>query len=1620
MKMTQKFIFGLLLAAVMTFVLLPATAQAEGGVTEQYNLTPGGTYYFDLSGESLPGTVNDQLPDTSLEWVPFTYVGTINAYSLGAASNNDPLASAKAVASDRSLFVSEYTVTTKVNWGDLNSQSLIFGRSYQSGGVSYLLRSLSAGSNFNNGFDPVTPANNEWDQILAKNAHYIKNFLGVNGFSWGQDTVYHDPNPKFTVNRPLRGFYTAGFWLRNAEDSDMWQLWANCSFRPALEITSDSSTNLKTITFDMGSDGCLGSQSGERNPGSLTSATVVYTGRITLPDFTADDRFTHLSAGWGKLRWSDGTNLYEMGKEYDLPAGTVLRPGYEPVAEQYNLKPGGIYYFDLSGENIPGEVNYTDGGTIPPYGYWPDTTLKWVPFLYAGTINAYSLDASSSGDASASANAAASDRSLFVSTCDGTSNVSWDTLNGKGLIFGRDYQSGGISYSLRSMSMGSSLNDGYPFKWGAQRGLPGNNEWDQLLDKDAIYQFRGWNLANWIGYKNYMGQDTNAKDSSMRAIRRPISYRGFNRDWTYSSTDYVFASHFFRPVLEIKSPAGTELKTITFDLGTGGTLGVNSPSPNPGFDTGPLTSATVVYTGSLTLPEITAANGFNYTGPGTGTLGWYDGTTFYAPGTPVTIATGTTLTAGYGAQSGANDITGFTVTGQTGASTIDTANHTVEFHMPSGTDVTALAPAITVSDNATIIPASGAAQNFSSPASYTVTAQDSIKQVWTVTCVVDPAGDLSGFDVQLAVPGDKTAGVAFDLSITNAKGTDGSALSGDINVTVTDSVYGEVYNAPIVFNIGTSDVPVTLTMTGSHALTVAVNGVTNPETVNVTVVAAVTTGSISGKVLYNDAGGGSGPLEGATVTVNAGGTDYTATTAADGTYTIINVPIGSGYTVTASKTDYNSEAVNNVTVTAGSTTPNVNFLLAAPVNGVIAGVAKDIGNNPISGVTVSLSVSGTVYQAATDISGAYTIPNVPVGSNYAITASKAGYKSETVNNVIVTAGNTSTVDFTLTPASGDVAISIAAIPGVTIPLRGATPVTAITETAQYTGTVTWSPNHAAFAGGTVYTATITLTPKAGYTLSGVGTNFFTVAGAASVSNAVASKLVTAVFPKTEAVATYTVTFDSQGGSPVASITGVASGSTIAEPSAPAWPNHTFLGWYKQTSCVNAWDFGTDTVIGNITLYAKWTYNSGRDSSGDGSGGSGGGSNNSTPATPSYKATVIGTNISKTTLPVSVNMNTGSVTTDLGILAKDIFDSSGTAILTVPSIPGVDTYTFGIPASELSKTGEKGKLTLSTDKGSITIPSNMLAGVSGIIGNKAEIAISKGDKDHLPDDIKTAIGDKPLIQLTLSIDGKQTDWSNHDAPVTVSIPYTPTAAELANPESIVVWYIDGSGNVITTPNGRYDPVTGMVTFNTTHFSNYAVAYSKMSFNDVASSAWYYKAVSFIAARQITSGTGNDNYSPHAKLTRGEFIVLMMRAYGIAPDANLTDNFSDAGNTYYTGHLAAAKRLGISSGIGNNQYAPDKEIARQEMFTLLYNALKVIGQLPGTHGRSVSEADDQPGGDSGKTLSDFTDAERIDAWAKEALTLLVKIGTIGGSNEKLTPQGTTTRAEMAQVLYNLLGK
>jgi hypothetical protein len=134
---------------------------------------------------------------------------------------------------------------------------------------------------------------------------------------------------------------------------------------------------------------------------------------------------------------------------------------------------------------------------------------------------------------------------------------------------------------------------------------------------------------------------------------------------------------------------------------------------------------------------------------------------------------------------------------------------------------------------------------------------------------------------------------------------------------------------------------------------------------------------------------------------------------------------------------------------------------------------------------------------------------------------------------------------------------------------------------------------------------------------------------------------------------------------------------------------------------------------------------------------------------------------------------------------------------------------------------------------------------------------------------------------------------------------------------------------------------------------------------------------------------------------------MNAYGITPDAApLTENFADAGDTYYTEYLRTARRLGLINGIGSNLFAPEQPITRQEMFVILYNALKAIDEVPVAVNSTA--------------LSLFDDADSIAPWAGEAMTALVHSGTVSGYQNRLSPASATTRAEIAQILFNLLTK
>ena len=171
------------------------------------------------------------------------------------------------------------------------------------------------------------------------------------------------------------------------------------------------------------------------------------------------------------------------------------------------------------------------------------------------------------------------------------------------------------------------------------------------------------------------------------------------------------------------------------------------------------------------------------------------------------------------------------------------------------------------------------------------------------------------------------------------------------------------------------------------------------------------------------------------------------------------------------------------------------------------------------GVQLGLPSDSSTVNTQAVVAAALTIVNTAVYAPNKNT-NTAGYTLITISAVTAPSRDLTVAIFGLEEAER-VTVTEAAVGGVTAPVVGEKPVTAITEGKQFTGTVTWSPDlvDGKFGPQTVYTATITLTPKVGYKLDGVAANFFTVAGATSVSNGANSGVVTAVFPATKEAAT---------------------------------------------------------------------------------------------------------------------------------------------------------------------------------------------------------------------------------------------------------------------------------------------------------------------------------------------------------------------------------------------------------------------------------------------------------------------------------------------------------------------
>ena len=333
------------------------TLTVESQPDEQFTLAPGGRYYFDLSAMDIPGTVNSNLPDSTLHYVPFTYAGTVDAYVLKPASNHVEDSSEQAsvtkdknaqygYAYEHSLFIADYRVTTNISWIDLNNAGFIFGKTNTAGGINYTLRAPTMGSIYKSPMRGA-PANNEWDQILTKNSDFIKELDNNRNISlfWGQDTSRsYDFNIRKTTRNSVNNF------MGTTESSNY-----GICFRPVLEVlNSDTlgSDGLKVVTLDLGG-GTLGNSSDAiqiivKNGSTFTAPA---SDGLTRPDGDTDNYFM----------WLDGNgNSYEPGAS--VPADvTELTVQWTAPTYAVTLNTNGG---TINNGNVTG-YTYGVGATLP-------------------------------------------------------------------------------------------------------------------------------------------------------------------------------------------------------------------------------------------------------------------------------------------------------------------------------------------------------------------------------------------------------------------------------------------------------------------------------------------------------------------------------------------------------------------------------------------------------------------------------------------------------------------------------------------------------------------------------------------------------------------------------------------------------------------------------------------------------------------------------------------------------------------------------------------------------------------------------------------------------------------------------------------------------------------------------------------------------------------------------------------------------------------------------------------------------------------------------------------------------------------------------------------------------
>ncbi len=249
-----------------------------------------------------------------------------------------------------------------------------------------------------------------------------------------------------------------------------------------------------------------------------------------------------------------------------------------------------------------------------------------------------------------------------------------------------------------------------------------------------------------------------------------------------------------------------------------------------------------------------------------------------------------------------------------------------------------------------------------------------------------------------------------------------------------------------------------------------------------------------------------------------------------------------------------------------------------------------------------------------------------------------------------------------------------------------------------------------------------------------------------------------------------------------------------------------------------------------------------------------------------------------------------------------------------------------------------------------------------------------------------------ISVSLITNGQRLPFPSGD--IAIALPYDPDQVD----EQLLGLYLyeEGTWKYI---GGSADPVKKLVSALLPRSGVYSLFEYDRSFADVPAEHWANRTLQILAAKHIVNGRSDSLFDPAGKTTRAEFVALLVSALRL-PSASEASGFNDvAPGAWYADAIAAAVRSGIATGRSSDRFAPEQPMTRAEMVVMLARALRI-------------EA-------GSGTAADYADASDIPAWAQAAVIAASKAGLVRGDGNRLfAPQRQATRAEAAQLIYNLL--